>query len=112
MGVRFGAVSGGLPPNDVARGVAARRRLLSSRGAWTIAVPGRTDKTQVRVTSTRGLTTQGGDERAGPGPEQGVGGQGERALLQVRAAEQTSSRVVWDSQAGRQGLSRVDLLVT
>jgi len=59
------------------------------------------------VTSTRGLTTQGGDERAGPGPEQGVGGQGERALLQVRAAEQTSSRVVWDSQAGRAAPSGV-----
>jgi hypothetical protein len=94
VGVRFGAVRGGLPPYDVARRAAARCRLLSSRGAWTIAVEGRTDKTPVRVISTRGLTAQGGDERAGPGPEQGVGGPGERALLQVRAAEQTSSQVV------------------
>ena len=112
MGVRFGAVRGGLPPYDVARRVTARCRLHGSRGAWTIAVRGRADKTLNRVISPRGLTAQGGDERAGPGPEQGVGGRGERALLQVRAAEQTSSQVVWDSHARRQGLSRVDLLVT
>jgi len=28
-------------------------------------------------------------------------GAGERVLLQVRAAEQISSRLVWDGQAGR-----------
>ncbi len=85
---------GGLPPYDVARRVTARCRLHGSRGAWTIAVPGRADKTLNRVISPRGLAAQGGDERAGPGPRKASAARGERALLQVRAAKQTSSRVV------------------
>ncbi len=37
--------------------------------------------------------------RVGPGPEQTGVRRGEGVMLQIRAADQISSRLVWDSQA-------------
>jgi len=79
--------------------VAVRSR---GRSRWFVVEADPADPERGPVAVVSGHTSQKAAMAAlGRARSRSVGGGGERVLLQVRAAGQISSRLVWDSQAGR-----------
>jgi len=86
------APASGAPPVVRSRG----------RSRWFVVQADPADPESGPVAVLSGHTSQKAATTAlGRASSRRASGAGERALLQVRAAEQISARLVWDSQAGR-----------
>jgi len=90
--------------SGVAAPVGGAPVVVRSRGRsrWFVVEADRADPEHGPVVVVSGHTSQKAATAAlGRARRRASSGAGEGALLQIRAAEQISSRLVWDSQAGR-----------
>jgi hypothetical protein len=100
----LGAEAAAAVPIQQQRPVGGVPVVVRSRGRsrWFVVQADPADPERGPVTVLSGHTSQKAATTAlGRARSRAASGVGEGALLQVRAADQISSRLVWDSQAGR-----------